>query len=232
MISSVNIQMLPQPDGTSCGPTCLHAIYAFYGDNIPLKKVISEVKSLDEGGTLAVFLGCHALKRGYRAHIYTFNLELFDPTWFRTEDIDLADRLRRQAEYKTHPKLRFATQGYLEFLDLGGGILFQDLSREMLKKHLYKAIPVITGLSSTYLYNTTREYGPDCTEDDVRGEPQGHFVVMCGYDRREKRVLVADPYHPNPLSTDRIYHVGVNRLIHSILLGIVTYDANILVIER
>ena len=32
--------------------------------------------------TLAVLLGCHALRRGYEATIYTFNLQVFDPTWF------------------------------------------------------------------------------------------------------------------------------------------------------
>jgi len=231
MSSRLDIPILPQPDSTSCGPTCLHAIYTYYGEKISIQKVIREVKSLDEGGTLAVFLACHALNRGYKAHIYTFNLQIFDPTWFQNP-AELQDRLRRQAQAKTNSKLRLATQGYCEFLELGGELMFQDLSGTLLKKYLYGGIPIITGLSATYLYKSMREYGMDCIEDDIQGEPQGHFVVLRGYDRNEKRVLVADPYHANPLSEDQYYHVGVNRLIHSILLGIITYDANILIIER
>ena len=72
-----------QPDDVTCGPTCLHSLYQYYGDKIPLKDVIRDVKSLRTGGTLAVMLGNHALKRGYKAHIYTYNLNVFDPTWFK-----------------------------------------------------------------------------------------------------------------------------------------------------
>ncbi len=222
--------MLPQPDATTCGPTCLHAVYQYYGDQVPLGQVITEVKSLDEGGTLAVFLGCHALARGYRARIYTYNLQIFDPTWFHGEGGDLAGKLRRQAEVKNDAKLRLATQGYLEYLERGGEIVFRDLTDSIFKNYLYNEVPVLTGLSATYLYRSMREYGPEGRADDVRGEPSGHFVVLCGYEKRMKKIKVADPWRPNPISQWGWYHVGVSRLIHSIMLGIVTYDANLLVV--
>ncbi len=78
----LHVDILPQPDDTTCGPTCLHAAYRYYGDIISLTQVIREVRKLKGGGTLAVFLACHALKRGYQAKIYTYNLHVFDPTWF------------------------------------------------------------------------------------------------------------------------------------------------------
>jgi len=43
-------------------------------------------------------------------------------------------------------------------------------------------------------------------------------------------VLVADPLHDNPAFGGQYYRVDVGRLIASILLGIVTYDANLLII--
>ncbi len=91
--------------------------------------------------------------------------------------------------------------------------------------------PIITGLSATYLYRTAREYGPGDEYDDVRGEPSGHFVLLCGYDRPKRTVLVADPLLENPISPDLYYEVGIDRLVGSILLGILTYDANLLIIE-
>ena len=226
-----SLQILPQPDDTTCGPTCLHAVYNYYGDDIPLFQVIKEVKGLDEGGTLAVFLGIHALKRGYSATIYTYNLQLFDPTWFRS-GVDLAERLYRQAQCKPHGKLRLATDGYLEFLDRGGKIEYRDISISLLKKFLTRAIPILSGLSATYLYGSPREIVATNEYDDILGEPSGHFVVASRYDLRSRRVLVADPYRKNPISHDNYYHVGINRLIHSILLGILTYDSNLLVIQR
>ena len=69
-----------QPDDVTCGPTCLHSLYQYYKDDIPLKDVIRDVKQLKNGGTLAVMLGNHALNRGYKAIIYTYNLNVFDPT--------------------------------------------------------------------------------------------------------------------------------------------------------
>ncbi|MFO1095310.1 MAG: hypothetical protein U0992_18700 [Planctomycetaceae bacterium] len=38
--------------------------YRYYGDELPLPQLISEIPSLPQGGTLAVLLGCHALQRG------------------------------------------------------------------------------------------------------------------------------------------------------------------------
>lgn len=235
MKKRLHISILPQPDNITCGPTCLHGVYQYYGDRVALQTVIDEVTSLDEGGTMAVFLGCHALGRGFKAEIYTYNLQIFDPTWFRGhgQAQDLAERLRAQAAAKKgNQKLQLATQGYLDFLERGGVIHFQDLNTSLLKKFLGVGVPVLTGLSSTYLYRAVREYGRQCIEDDVRGEPVGHFVVICGYDKRSKRILVADPWRQNPISGDEYYHVGVNRLINAILLGVVTYDANLLIIQR
>ncbi|MGH8610845.1 MAG: hypothetical protein ACREYF_02055, partial [Gammaproteobacteria bacterium] len=59
------IIMQPQPDEATCGPTCLHAVYQFYGGKDSLRAVIERTQCLDTGGTLAVFLACDALRRGY-----------------------------------------------------------------------------------------------------------------------------------------------------------------------
>ena len=78
----LTLEMLPQPDDRTCGPTCLHAVYAFHGDGLPLEQVIREVRQLEDGGTLGVILGEHALRRGYDVSLHTYNLRVFDPTWF------------------------------------------------------------------------------------------------------------------------------------------------------
>ena len=67
--------------------------------------------------------------------------------------------------------------------------------------------------------------------DDIRGEPLGHFVVLHGYDKREQTVRVADPYELNPLGGGQGYTVPMNRLLNAILLGVLTYDANLLIIR-
>ena len=42
---------------------------------------------------------------------------------------------------------------------------------------------------------------------------------------------MADPYRPNPLAPGNLYSIGIDRLVCAVLLGIVTYDANLLIIQ-
>ena len=229
-MNELNVEIQTQLDDVTCGPTCLDAIYRYYGDEIPLEQVVSEVQQLETGGTLAVLLACHALKRGYKATIYTYNLRIFDPTWFGQFGGDLEEKLREQLRHKETPKLRFATEAYVEFLERGGTIKFEELNSALLRRYLNRGIPILTGLSATYLYRCPREL-VTTDPDDVRGEPQGHFVVVCGYDRLRRQVMVADPYPDHALGDSNKYFVSFDRLIGAILLGIMTYDANLLLIE-
>lgn len=224
------VKMLPQPDETTCGPTCLHAIYRYWERQDAIGEVIARTRKLEEGGTFAVFLACDALRQGFEATIYTYNLMMFDPTWFRP-GVDLADRLRRQRAAKTGRRLRHATDGYLEFLELGGRLRLNDLSRTLIRGLLRRGLPILTGLSSTFLYRAAREYGPDDAPDDIRGKPSGHFVVIAGYDRKDRSVLIADPYGPHPFGESHEYWINIDRVIGAVLLGIVTHDANLLVIH-
>ncbi len=65
----------------------------------------------------------------------------------------------------------------------------------------------------------------------MRGKPTGHFVVLCGYDGKTRQVRIADPLHDNPAFGSAFYSVGVYRVLGAILLGVLTYDANLLILE-
>lgn len=231
MKTAVKLEILRQPDDNTCGPTCLHAIYGYYGDRVPLERVIREVQRLKHGGTLAVFLGNHALRRGYRARLYTYNLQVWDPTWFGVHDVDLPAKLRQQLRHKGGDMLGAVTRGFQQFLKLGGEVSMAELTPALLSRFLGEGKPILAGLSATYLYPEPREVGEENRPDDVRGRPAGHFVVVTGYNRRTRRVLVADPLNPNPPFDSHTYEVGIYRLVGAILLGILTLDANVLVIE-
>lgn len=231
MGKTLEVKILPQPTETTCGPTCLHALYRYFGDRISLDRVAREIPYLEEGGTLAVMLGTHALSRGFKATIYTYNLHIFDPTWFLHPETDLKKYLLAQKKAKRDKKLRLASDAYIEFLERGGRIVFKDLTPDLLKSFLQDDQPILTGLSATYLYRSAREIGATNEYNSVEGEPSGHFVILSGYDKKMKSLLVADPFHLNPFAGSNYYWVDVQRVISSILLGIVTYDANLLIVE-
>lgn len=243
-------QILPQPNETTCGPTCLHAVLRYFGEDTELAEVIAETPELEDGGTLAVLLGTQAIRRGYRAKIFTYNLRVFDPSWFglsqtteanparatdcpgeKSPTVDLVKKLADQIRHKEGIKLRMACQAYSNFIEIGGEIRMHDLNSHLLRHYFSLSIPILTGLSATYLYQSARERQRDMKPDDVRGTPTGHFVVLCGEIPSRKLIRVADPYVPNPLTKHHHYVVARDRLICAILLGVLTYDANLLIIQ-
>lgn len=229
------LKIQTQPNDYTCGPTCLQAVYNYFGEQISLDSVISEIQQLENGGTLSVILANHALKKGYKATIYNYNLEIFDPTWFPVKDRqDLIEKLAIQEKLKRSEKISKASNAYMEFLNLGGSIRFRDLSPKLLENLFQKGVPILTGLSATYLYQCKREYAlPDGSSvyDDIKGEPMGHFVILSGFNKSRNYIKVADPFKANPLSGTNYYSINTRRVINSIMLGILTYDANLLILE-
>ncbi|MBK7403990.1 MAG: hypothetical protein IPJ41_05025 [Phycisphaerales bacterium] len=223
-------RILPQPDDTTCGPTCLHAIYRYFGDEAPLEQIVGETRMLREGGTLASLLGMHALKRGYRATIHPYNLDIWDPTWFRP-GIDLTSKLRAQLEYEPDETFRFVSNRYMDFLAQGGRIEFAELTSRLLRGYLKRGLPILTMVSATYLYMEPREIWSTGEADDVRGEPSGHFVIVFALDEDRRSVSVADPLGDDQPFGSHIYHIRFERLICAIMLGVLTYDSTLLVIQ-
>jgi Peptidase C39 family len=229
---SLDFDIQMQPDEVTCGPTCLHALYQYYGEDVSLKQVIREVKQLKAGGTLAVMLGNHALQRGYNAYIYTYNLNVFDPSWFKYGSKKIIHFLREQMNFKyKRRKLQAVSRAYIKFLESGGELKYHELDEKLIKSYLKRSVPLLTGLSATYLYDSAREIPQFNVYDSIKGEPVGHFVIISGYEEEKNTVYLADPMTPNPLGRGQVYNVSFPRLINSIMLGIVTYDANVLVVE-
>jgi hypothetical protein len=228
----LSVQRFLQPDDVSCGPTCLRKVFDYYGMSVGESDVLRALERNDDGGTLAVFLGIAALKRGFNARIYTYDLRIFDPTWSDLSADDLTEKI-----FARFPSLADATRlraagAYIRFLELGGSLAFDELTPQLLKTILDRDHPVLAGLSATYLYRYPRERYDERTgrfvEDDVAGEPIGHFVVISGYDQWGRRLTVLDPFEHVPEGEDGRIVVDSDRLINAIMLGDVTYDAVLL----
>lgn len=224
-----------QPDDVTCGPTSLRKVYGYYGLDLPLDEVIAEIDRNEDGGTLAVFLGVAALRRGFDATIYPYDLRVFDPTWKRLAPAGLARKIRLRIPHMKSRKAARSAAAYLEFVRLGGTVTFEELTPALLKRILDRDHPVLAGLSATHLYGFARErHDPDTHElvdDDIAGDPTGHFVVIAGYEGRGRRFSIRDPSIHVPATSDGRLIVGAQRLINSILLGDLTYDAVLLEIS-
>lgn len=236
MAHELGIERFTQPDEVTCGPTCLRNVYHYFGVDLPLDTVLGEIDRNEDGGTLAVFLGVAGLRRGFDARIYSYDLRIFDPTWHPLPVAELTEKIRRRIPHLKSPKARRAATAYLNFLDLGGTLKFEELTPELLKRILNRNHPILAGLSATHLYGFSRERHDPVThemvDDDIAGNPTGHFVVITGYSQWGRQFVVRDPSSHVPETPDGRQVVDAQRLINSILLGDLTYDAVLLELWR
>jgi hypothetical protein len=226
----LDVPRFEQHDDLTCGPTCLAKVYQYYGFARPLNDIIGEIPRNPDGGTLAVNLGIGAMHHGFRPTIYPFGLRVFDPTWRRLPRTDLIERLQARMQTVDNVKLQRAVSAYVDYLLMGGKVRFRDPSPTLLIDILRRGDPILTGLSATFLYGTSRELGD--RYDDVAGHSSGHFVVVCGYRPRSDRFVVTDPFRNVPLSRTGRYTVGADRLLAAILLGDQTFDAVLLTLGK
>lgn len=233
----IEIKINSQPNDETCGATCLHAIYNYYGLDITLEEVISGLRKSLSGGTLATLVGIHALEHGFNATVYTNNFYVVDPSWFdKNGESDgklISKKLKEQLKYKKDKHIVSVTQACLEYFKLGGKMCFKTLDSELLDSFFKRNIPIMTGLSATYLYNCPREvYEKGVSRfDDVRGTVCGHFVILCGYGVEQKQVVIADPHRENPLAHNNYYFVDIHRVINAIMLGVISSDGTLVIIE-
>jgi len=220
-----------QPDYTTCGPTALHAIYRYYGDPITLKDVIKETPKLPGGGTLGVHLSVHALSRGYEVDTWMCSVRHVDPTWFQ-QPTDIRAKLTERVKalgMLNDPRYGPAYEAAMQYLDLGGRLVWGDLTPDLLANRLAKGTPLLTGTNGTYLYQCSRETekGPD----DVRGDAFGHFIVICGFHGKDQTVSIADPLLDNPAHGTKYYRASVWRLLGALFLGVTSDDGNLMLIR-
>jgi len=229
-----DLRIDPQPNDSSCGPTCLHAVYRHLGIEIELSDLVHTIQPVAGGGTIAANLGIDALNRGFKAHLHCFDLRIFDPSWFELNRLELASKVRQTLPYQTG-KLQACIQAHLEFLELGGTIGFGDLNPSLLGGYIKRQIPVIAGVSASWLYRSPREreeHG-SVVEDDIAGRASGHFVVVTGYRSDSAIFTLSDPWPQRRFESQNLsYEVSTWCLYSSILLGVESFDGNLLVIEN
>jgi len=231
----LDVPRFAQPDDTSCGPTCLSQVMAFYGEATDVAHLSSRVQRNPDGGTQAVHLAGLALELGYDVRLYPFGVQVFDPTWW-----DLgADALEGRLEARAHrlrvdgaaPHLVDEVLAWQGCLRAGARVDFREPNPSLLVSILDRGHPIIAGLNATWLYREARCRPDDNEDDDIGGWPVGHFVVVRGYTGRGKHFHILDPSdeaapHLHPAGAARgTYPLPADRLTHAILLGDSTRDA-------
>lgn len=222
-MKKLRVEIEPQPTIVACGPTCLHAVYRYFGREISIATIVDEVNHKVVEGCFDGALGVHAICAGLSARIASVNLRVLDPSWFVGHGI--REALVAAGNKTSELSLKNAALAYAAFVNAGGELALGGITFESIVNSISRSIPVIVGLSSTFLYRSRRSSITDGEETSV-----GHFVVVTGVDVKQRMVSIADPLSENPAGLGAYYDLPWDQLLSCICLGALTNDGAALIV--
>jgi len=209
-----------------CGPAALKSVLDYYNINVQLDDLTTEVsgQSPIKWRNWFYAMGSAALQRGLKAKVITLTTTIFDPTWYRLDKPQLLQKLKaelkvvqerlntfkaRDPYYFWHiPSYELAEiKAAISFIEHGGTIIFEPISKEKIFSYLRRRIPLLCGINPVLLHKIRR------LPNDVSGSAWGHIVTVSGYTR--DKFWITDP--SDWYAKKQIYQVDQDRLIESIL---------------
>jgi hypothetical protein len=175
--------------GKACGPTSLQQILRYYGIDNGMEEILRSVKMFSFG-TPTVYLAMGAKKMGLDVKIVTLDVDYVDPSWKGITGDVIAGKLRERLKLvNLDENIRLRTEGLAEALESGVELEIEAPSKEILINNIKKGVPPIITVSYNILHGRMRKTSAG-NRDDVKGFPDGHFVVVNGYD--EKNFIITD----------------------------------------
>jgi hypothetical protein len=183
----LNVPYIRQEKKT-CGPSSLQQVLNYYGDPTSLSEILANVKMFPSG-TPPSYLALGAKKLGYKTKLISFDVDYVDPSWKNASKKEIAEKLRKRLPTLKDKSAKMRTRGLLTALKGGVDLEIQIPSEKILIGYLKGGIPPIITLSYNVLHNYKRKFNDK--QDDVKGHPSGHYVVVSGYD--DKNLIITDP---------------------------------------
>ncbi len=196
----------------SCIPACLQEVFGYYGEQISQEEIMKISENPKLGMALAE-AGIFSLRHNYRSLIITNNINIFDPTWFKLDSNKLKLNLNKRAKF-VDDLSQFTIDKFIKFLDFGGEINFETISPALFKKYLSIEVPIIIELASTFIYKLAKSSRPGRFDDAIKGQIEGHGVVIAGFDNKDN-FLIIDPNSKKSPSKAGVYWVNSVELMMS-----------------
>ena len=211
----LSVPQFNQIKSYSCIPACLQEVFGYYGEQISQEEIM-EISENPKLGVALVETGIFSLKHNYKSLIITNNINIFDPTWFRLDNNKLKLNLNKRAKF-VDDLSKFMIDKYIKFLDSGGEINFETINPTLFKKYLSIKVPIIMELASTFLYKLAKSTSSGSFDDAIRGQIEGHGIVIAGFDD-EDNFLIIDPNSKKSPSKTGVYWVNSAELMMSFAL--------------
>ena len=195
---------------STCGPSCLVAIYESLGEKVDKQTILNELNISDSDYTYLPQIARHMLKRNLEIKLISPNSYVFSPEWAQLSREQVITELRDWIVLNAKNEWLLTAIHSLFFLEEGGTVEITDLTTELLDSHLDAGWSLLCLVEPSWLWGK-RKIAKKAEYDSVRGNADGHFIVV--YDRTETEYIISDPYPTSLPGKEHTYQVDKARLI-------------------
>ncbi len=211
----LNVLQANQETPYSCVPACLQQLFDYYHKQISQAEILCSLDRPERGMSIPR-AGLFLQESGLDPLFITNNINIFDPAWFRLGNVMLIKNLKKRRKFLDKYS-QSLVDDYLKYLNNGGKIRFKTISPDLLVQYLSKGIPIMAELASTFIYKKSKSTKPGKFDDGIKGDIEGHCVIISGFDINKHKFKIVDPDSKNnPFSKKGIYWVKEEDLIASI----------------
>ncbi|MDD3007126.1 MAG: hypothetical protein PHX30_06140 [Candidatus Pacebacteria bacterium] len=229
-----------------CLPACLRAVFSFFKIEISEEEIIDKIsKDSSKLYDWEFKAGKLAKEKGLNAEIYTNVSQIFDPSWMGLSANELIEKIKKELEFFVYRNDNFEkdpelmsfmcpnkivaerliedAKATLAYLESGGIINFNPISKDLIDKKLSDNIPVIISHNPTLLHRLERF--SEGKSDDIKGESWGHVVIISG--ETNDNFIISDPagiFYEEKMT----YEADKDLILESIL----RYNGQILVFNK
>lgn len=196
-------------------------IYSYFGIKVPLEKLLDDLKIDKYTGTFTAQLGLHAKNSGLQTLILCSNPYYVSPAWSKLDNQTIYKKIggwlafELQGKNKIRKnKFKKGTRFILAYIKNGGKIKIIDLTTRLIDGYLDQGYLMTGAIEESWLWEK-RKIPKTAEFDDIKGIPQGHFVVLYGHDA--ENYFVSDPYPTGLEGKNGLYKVKKDKFLVSCL---------------
>jgi ABC-type bacteriocin/lantibiotic exporter with double-glycine peptidase domain len=180
----LSVPYFKQELGNDCGICCVRTLSGFYGKKVFSKQVLEKC-DLHPFGVFTVDLGLFLLEEGFDVDIYSFDLSLVNPSWSKSSETELLERLKEL--YLGDEFNRKKLEKTISFIECGGRFKVKIPEEKMLIDSIKKKVPVMISVNASVLYDKRSDLA--------------HFVVVNGFTKNS--FIVSDPFFEGEYSVSK-----------------------------
>jgi hypothetical protein len=212
----LNIPQCEQITPYCCVPACLEQILKFHNIQDSQQIILKSLEYPERGMSIPQ-AGSYLLKHGFKTIINTNNIHIFDPAWFELGVPELIKQLKKRKKFVDIFN-QSLIDDYLEYFKNYGAIKFETISGNLILKYLSKSMPIMAELASTYLYKKSKTSKPGAFNDSIKGQIEGHCVILAGFNEKNKIKIIDSNCENNPFNKRGTYWIDAEELIASIFI--------------